>query len=144
MNARAEIALVRFVEENLRRPFVWGRRDCNTFVLEALDAACAGTSHLAAKIIGQYSTALGAMRYRLRSPWGSLYNLLRDAGCIEIQAGYQQIGDIVIVPDRRWEQAHICLGATVASVDFALGVHIYPIAQLQRPYSVWRFPCPLQ
>ncbi len=143
MNARAEIALMRFIEENIHQPFIWGRRDCNTFVLEALDA-CAGTSHLASKIIGKYSTALGAMRYRLRSPWGNLYNLLQDAGCIEIQEGFQQIGDIMVVPDHRWEQAHICLGITVASVDFVLGVHIYPIAQLRRPCSVWRLPCLLQ
>lgn len=141
MHIRNEINLLNFIEASLGRPFVWGQCDCNTFALEALDAAY-GTC-LAGKIMGQYNTLLGAVRYRKRSPWGSFIALIEEAGFIEAKKGFQQTGDLLIVEDPKWEMVHICLGSIAASAFPDDGVRTFPMAMMaDKPYRVWRYACP--
>lgn len=143
MHISHEIKLINFVEASLGRPFAWGQCDCNTFVLAAMDAVY--DTALAAKILGKYSTGLGAIRYRRRSPWGSLIALLREAGFSESSRGFEQIGDILIVADKKWEMSHVCLGNRGMAAFPDEGVQFFPLSSLaDQPYTVWRSPCPPQ
>lgn len=143
MHISHEIKLLNFVEANLGRPFAWGECDCNTFALEMIDAVY--DTALAAQIRGRYQTERGAIRYRRRSPWGSLINLLREAGFCEVPKGFAQTGDILIVVAPKWEMSHICLGNRAVAAFPGDGVQCFPLAALaDEPYTIWRFPCPLQ
>ena len=141
MKITEEIALVHFIEANRDRPFEWGRCDCNTFALEAMDAAF-GTG-LAEKIRGHYSTPLGAVRYRRRSAWKSFIAFIEEAGFIEAKKGFEQTGDLLIVADPKWEMVHICLGNRAVSAFPDDGVRCFPMAAMaDKPYRVWRRLCP--
>jgi hypothetical protein len=145
MNAKQEINLMNFVESSLGRPFAWGECDCNTFALEAMDAAY-GLS-LAAKIMGHYRTMRGAIRYRRRSPWGDLISLLKEAGFVSGKKGFEQVGDILIASDRlrRWEMAQVYLGRHCVSAFPDDAVRLFPCELMQSAaYEVWRYPCLLQ
>ena len=144
MNIIQEIALINFIETNQGRPFAWGECDCNTFVLEAMDAVF-GTA-LAARVRGQYATEKGAIRFRRKSVQGSLINGLIEEGFIEIPRGFEQTGDILIVEDPdKWEMSHLCLGRTAAAAFPDAGVQQFSLALLKdKPYRVWRCSCLLQ
>ncbi len=140
MHIRQEIALVRFIEESLGRPFAWGVCDCNTFALEAMDAAYG--LDLAAKIRGQYGTLLTAFRFRRNSPWKTFHALLEEQGFCEIPKGLQQTGDLLICEDPKWEMVHVCLGDRAVSAFPGDGVRLFPMAMMaDKPYRVWRRPC---
>lgn len=141
MNIDQEIRLAQFIEDNLGRPFAWGRCDCNTFVLEAMDVL--GGTALADEIRGRYKTARGAIRFRRRSPWGGLITGLQGVGFAEIPRGFEQTGDILIVaePDK-WDMSHLFLGRLAAAAFPEAGVQQFSMTQLRnKPYRVWRSPC---
>lgn len=144
MEFSQEIRLIKFVEAYLGRACTWGECDCNIFVLLAWDAVF-GTN-IAIHHRGKYKTSRGAIRYRRRSKWGSLQVLLADeAGAVEIPQGFQQAGDILIVPDDKWEMAHLCIGDKIVSADPDDLVSLAPITALVNiPYQVWRYQSCLQ
>jgi hypothetical protein len=138
MTPKQEIKLIRFFEANRGRSFAWGQCDCNVFALEAIDAV--HDTKLATQIRGRYSSLLGAFLFRRRVP-GSLLNILKDAGFIQIKKGFEQTGDLLIVEDPKWEMVHICLGNNAMSAFPEHGVSMFPLQDLQdKPYSVWRLP----
>jgi hypothetical protein len=140
MNIVQEINLIRFVEANLGRPFAWGRCDCNILALEMSDTVF-GTD-LAGKVRGRYENRLGAIRYRLRSPWGSFIGLIREAGFVWARRGFEQTGDLLVVGDPRWEMVHICLGQNALSSFPDEGVRVFPVSSMRSTfYNVWRWPC---
>jgi hypothetical protein len=140
MTGEQEIALMRFVQDSIGRPFAWGRCDCNVYALEAIDATH-GTD-LASLISGRYSTGLGAIRYRKRCPWGSFIGLLAEHGFVEAKKGFEQTGDLLVIPDPRWEMVHVYLGRDAVSVSPDLSVCIFPMASIRHEtYLVWRLPC---
>ncbi len=143
MDIKHEILLVNFIEKSLGRPFAWGESDCNIFALETMDAVF-GTV-LADEIKGRYYTELGAFNFRRRSRWGSFINLLEESGFTKIPKGFEQVGDLLIVEDPRWEMVHVCLGIDAVSSLPGEGIRHFPVSMLKdKPYSVWRFACPVQ
>ena len=139
MNAKHEIKLMNFVEKNLGRPFVWGRCDCSTFALEATDAIF--DTALVNKIKGKYRTGKGAIKFRRRS-WGSFINLLKEAGFVESQKGFEQTGDMLIVEDEEWERVHVYLGNWACASFPDDGVQLFPMTVMNdKPYKVWRYIC---
>ena len=142
MNITHEIRLINYIEANLNRPFAWGECDCNVFALDMIDSVY-GTA-LAAKIRGKYHTALGAIRFRRKSAWGSFIELLKEAGFIEGKKGFERIGDLLIVEDPgKWEMVHIYLGGKSVAAFPENGVMQFPTAMIRdKQYSVWRYlPC---
>ena len=139
MNAEHEIKLMNFIEKNLGRPFVWGRCDCSTFALEATDAIF--DTALVNKIKGKYRTGKGAIKFRRRS-WGSFINLLKEAGFVELQRGFEQTGDMLIVEDAEWERVHVYLDNWVCAPFPDDGVQLFPMTVMNgKPYKVWRYVC---
>jgi hypothetical protein len=142
MDITHEIRLMNFIEQNQGRPFTWGECDCNTFVLDVVDAVF--DIALAAKVKGKYKNELGAIRFRQRCEWGSFIELLKEAGFVGGKKGFEQVGDILIVADPgKWEMAHIYLGNKTVTAFPDEGVLQFPTAMLKdKPYSVWRYsPC---
>ena len=139
MNAEHEIKFINFVEKNLGRPFTWGQCDCSTFALEVIDAAF--DTALVDKIKGKYRTEKGAIKFRRRS-WGSFVNLLKEAGFVELQRGFEQTGDILIIEDAEWERVHVYLGNWVVASFPDDGVQLFPMTIMNgKPYKVWRYVC---
>jgi hypothetical protein len=137
MDISRELKLINFVKANLGRPFVWGECDCNVFALEMIDAVH-GTD-LAGRIKGKYANELGAVRFRLRSEWGSFEGLLKENGFVEGKKGFEQTGDILIVAAPNFELVHIYMGKTVVSVPLGMIVHTAPYALMKYlEYRVWR------
>lgn len=137
MKIEQELQLINFIKANLGRPFVWGECDCNVFALEAMDAVH-GTD-LAGRIKGKYENELGAIRFRLRSEWGSFEGLLIEAGFVESRKGFEQTGDLLIVDGPGFELVHIYMGKTVVSVPLGMKVHATPVALMKHlEYRVWR------
>jgi hypothetical protein len=138
MDVAREIRLIEYVKANRGRPFAWGQCDCNVFALEAMDAV--HDTDLAALMRGRYSSLLGAYLFRRRR-LGSLINILKAAGFVEGQKGFEQTGDLLIVSDPKWEMVHICLGSQAVAAFPEHGVMTFPMRELRhRQYSVWRPP----
>lgn len=141
MDIKREIRLMSFIEKNLGRPFAWGECDCNTFALETIDAVF--DTAWADLIKGRYYTELGAFTFRRSCRWGDFISgIIAEAGFIEIQKGFEQTGDLLIVKDPRWEMVHICLGNKLVSSFPGAGVQYFSASVIKdKAYSVWRLPC---
>lgn len=137
MDIKKELQLINFIKANIGREFQWGVCDCNVFALEAMDAVH-GTD-MAGKIRGKYENDLGAIRFRLKSEWGSFEGLLKENGFTEGKKGFEQTGDIIIVDGPGFDLVHINLGKNIVSVPLDGKVHMDPRAALKTiDYRVWR------
>jgi hypothetical protein len=123
------VALNDFIDARRDTAFVWGTTDCCLFAADAVEAMT-GTDYVA-DYRGTYTDAKGALR------------LINDAGGLsafvpksfeEVEPGYAQRGDVVLLEIDDRNSLGIHLGAVIAGQGEA-GIVFVPTALAQR---AWR------
>ena len=115
-----EIAFHNYIQSQIGKPFKWGYNDCNTFILKMVDNFY-GTDY-AVDIVGQYDSKSSALRFAKR------IGTLRDYLPLKkIPRKHAQTGDLILVKDKVFDMAHVCMGSKMVSVDETMGVVQMPI-----------------
>ena len=127
-------ALIRWSRERYGQPFAWGRNDCTTLCLEAIDIL-SGTN-VAAPRIGKWHSPLSAARYGRKVE--RLDTVLRNVGWSIVD--YPSLGDIVIGRRKAWDFCQVCLGEFCISVWPEHGVGLGYTKDLPRDAVIWRAP----
>lgn len=91
------VRLTAFVAATRAEPFAWGVQDCALWAVRAIDAMC-GTEY-AVPIVGQYSSADGAVAYAQARGWRTAADACRDV-CGEPlpRVGLAEDGDVCSRP----------------------------------------------
>ena len=100
-----------YIQKERSKPFVWGSRDCNTFVLNFIDSIY--NLDLEKKVKGKYKTEFGAIKFQ-KNFGQYLSEYLISNGGKKILPTQATIGDILIIKKGVYELGDICLGALVA------------------------------
>jgi hypothetical protein len=82
--------------------------DCAILAFEAIDAM-AGVEELAPSFRGRWSNERDALRFQVREATDTA-KVLASAGCEPVPPGFQQRGDILLVPSDGFQCAHVCMG----------------------------------
>ncbi len=131
----SEVALVRFAQQMLGEPFVWGQTDCAMLALRCLEAAHGFAT------VEQYwglwtdeASALAHFQRELPS------EVLAGIGLREVPAAQASTGDIILAPKAPFpECAHVCLGQFSLTASPVAGVHRVPTLELvDVATSAWR------
>lgn len=91
-------------------PFAWGETDCAVLCLEAFDALTG--RRLADVYRGRWNSRPTAIRFARDH---DLVQVLDVAGCRRIDSGFQQRGDLLLVPAHPFVEGHVCLGRNALS-----------------------------
>jgi cell wall-associated NlpC family hydrolase len=122
-----EVALIRWAETMRGQPFVWGETDCWALVLRAI--AVLGRP---VRVVPWWRSEPEARRALTAVNWR---DTLADAGFAAIEST-PRIGDVLVV-ERDWPCAHICLGRAALSSGPVNGVGLTWTRALAGA-SVWR------
>lgn len=87
-------ALIAYVADAARRPFVWGKHDCALFAAGAVKAQTGRDP--ARGLRGRYRSAAGAMKHLRKLGHEDLGDLVA-AQFQEIKPAFAQVGDIAVV-----------------------------------------------
>ena len=136
MKPAMELKLIGFAEQELKLPFEWGFRDCNTLALRCLDLITGG--QYAAAVLGRYDTEKSAQAFQA-SFGRRIEDVLKEAGAVQVRSGFEQTGDFLVVDDGRWpwQLAHVCIGGKVISAGPETGVEMFKLSQI-KPHTTWR------
>jgi hypothetical protein len=133
--------LRRYIEAHLGRPFVWGELDCYTLALGWVDELL-GTTHRAG-IAGAYSSAGEALEL-WRTTWGgrTWESFLLELGAWPLRPLFQQTGDLMVGPGRRFETVGIMTGRHVLTIDEARELVALDVWQTTDPWRPFRLVGP--
>ena len=109
-----ELKVIQFAEKEYKKPFEWGKNDCNTLVLNYLDKIYLSDTFI--KIAyKKYSSLKEAIKFQ-KEYEVRLTNFCLGLGLKKIPANKARTGDILIIEEKNFEIGHICLGSLVLSV----------------------------
>lgn len=123
-------ALRSYLAASARRPFVYGRHDCATFVGGAVEAMT-GTDPVAA-YRGRYTTARGALRVTRRAGFASHIDYFATLFADTARPGP---GDIAVVEGEDGPAVGIVQGTSIYAVGWA-GMGILPLNMRLRAFEV--------
>ncbi len=115
-----EVEFHSYIQSQIGKPFKWGENDCNTFILKMVDYFY-GTDY-AIDIVGQYDSKKSALRFAKR-----IGNLRDYLPLKRIPRNHAQTGDLILVKDKVFDMAHVCMGSKMVSVDETMGVIQLPM-----------------
>lgn len=112
-----DIRLMKFAQNQLCEPFVWGQTNCVALVARALDSMYGTTLH--ADNAADYETELRAAKLSLKR---ETRRRLIALGAQPVDPNFVQRGDIVIGFEYPYECTHVVLGQTALTSTPELGV----------------------
>lgn len=97
------------MQNEIGKPFKWGTNDCNILVLRLFDALF--DTNYTKDVIGRYNSKYGAMKFSKK------IGLLRDyLPMTKIENNHAQTGDLILINNGIYDQAHICTGSKTISI----------------------------
>jgi len=140
LNPDKEIALHKYVEEQIGKPFEFGINDCPLFVAGAIDTI-KGTS-LREKYTGLWKDQKSAWKYARKN--GDISEQLKEIGYNRVELSHIQTGDIIVMEQRlahekKWRSVAVCLGKKVAIVRDDIGVELIDIFKVPNITEVLRW-----
>jgi len=105
-----------FIQDNLGLPFIWGTRDCSSFVSHAIEAMC---GHCPDLPTFDYNTKKEALAFSKVHNATEIF-LTHDFSIVERK--FQQRGDILSTHHDGFECLHLICGTYVVSADPNVGV----------------------
>jgi len=126
------LKIAQFIASKRHKPFVWGKNDCHTFVLELNDTLYNENS--VAAIYEKYHNLKGC------------YRLAKSIDAVEYMQslGYESAkqikdGDVILVKHKFGYYSHVALDGVLYSIDPDRGlVAAYKTAFKNIDYTVWR------
>ena len=116
------VRLVEWAEARLGKSFAWGQVDCVILCLEVYDllAGSAGSAEVDGSAVaeawrGRYASELEGVKLA-RDENTDLRACLEALGCTAVRPGYQQRGDLILVPNGLYWCGHVCFGTLSLSV----------------------------
>jgi hypothetical protein len=129
-----EIALIRYIQAEMGKPFEWRVRDCNTFAVGCIEAMIGYPLALPDLT---YSDARSAFRF---AQVHSLRDILvEQLAAYPVSSRFQQRGDIAFALHRGFDCAHVVLGRHCAFPDRRAGVSLGITAELPPDTVYLRF-----
>ncbi len=92
--------------------FCWGQTDCAMLAFEAFDAMTG--ADIAGRHRGQWHSRSSALRYQQQNDT-DVRRVLILAGCADVEPGFQQRGDFVIIERAPFPHAQVCFGEKALS-----------------------------
>jgi hypothetical protein len=132
MTPQKEIALHRYIDEQIGKPFKFGKHDCLLIALGALDVLT-DTEHREAWT-GRWTSKKTAYEYAAENNT-SIKQILMDAGCKEVDVRFLHTGDFVLTetdPDysKGFRSATVYLGGGRVAAVNKDGVSVVKLEQL--------------
>jgi hypothetical protein len=134
LNPSKELALHKYVQEQMGGSYLRGKNDCATFAAGALDLLTGGS--LQEKITGQWHDEKTALAYIKKN--GSIGAHWEREGCKFIPTEYMTTGDFPVIRDTKTLLVGVCLGSKTAINTVDEGVAIFPNEILENIVGVWR------
>lgn len=102
-----DVRLARWATLRTGERFRWGQTDCVLLCLEAFDVMTGSDKADAHR--GRWRSRAGALRYQ-RENDTDLLRGLRAFGCVDVEVGFQQRGDFIIVERSPIPHGLVCFG----------------------------------
>ena len=123
VNPAKEVAIHKYTQSLMGKPFEYGVNDCPLFAAGVLDILA--NTAIRDSLIGAWSDQRGAWKYQKQH--GGFYDHLVGNGCVEVEFHSATTGDFFVMEqklahEKKWHSIAVCLGLNTALVTTEAGV----------------------
>lgn len=132
MNIDKRRELIRWVEDQLGKPFEWGKRDCTTITMEAIKIYYDKEF----KIDANWKSLKDALRAYKK--YGTPVDVLRKNGFIEVKKNFEQTGDIFVWQGNGYWLLGVVINGAVLVANEGKTIEMKPIRGFSGAYYLFR------